>query len=232
MTDQLDGEYFARLTGLGNILPDDKVKKTLDFIYKHNYSAEQGLVNASYPEGKKISLFTYRNCQADANWSGIEYAMAAFYILAGEEEKAGRIVETVAERHQSIGQVWNHQECGDHYYRPLSSFALLKVLSGVDFNLAESKAVIRSDGIREGYFAPWITAAGYGTVEYKNGSVSIKCKEGRLVLSKIVILSSDANKVQKIVLNHQTLPQKNQKDGLTAFGEIGLKPEDELTIFI
>ena len=49
MTDQIDGQWYARLLGLGNFLPQDKIDIATDCILSENFSPESGLVNASYP---------------------------------------------------------------------------------------------------------------------------------------------------------------------------------------
>lgn len=179
MTDQLDGEYFSRLIGLGGVLDEGHVRTALESIYRLNYSAENGLVNAQYPAGKAPTVFTYRNCQGLANWSGIEYMMAAFYLLMGDKEKGLAIVQTVQERYARLGEIFNHAECGDHYYRAMSSWALLEALSGMHVNVALGRVALRAP--RSGSLrAPWFTAKGYGSVAWRDGTWTIECRCGAL----------------------------------------------------
>ena len=81
MTDQLDGEWFLRMAGIGGNLPDERVRAVLSEIFSHNYTPDGGLVNVTCPEDRPVTLQTYRNCQAEANWTGIGYAFAA--LVAG-----------------------------------------------------------------------------------------------------------------------------------------------------
>ena len=180
MTDQLDGEYFSRLIGLGGLLDPDRVNAALSAIYRLNYSPENGLVNASYPEGKRPTLYTCRNCQATANWSGIEYMMAAFYLLAGRYSEGLSIVENVQERHARLGEMFNHEECGDHYYRPLSSWCLLQALSGVSVNAAQRALRLEKSPLPPGGHAPWFSSYGFGQVRRLESGWRIECLSGRL----------------------------------------------------
>lgn len=182
MTDQLDGEYFSRIIGLGPILNSDRVRKALESIYELNYTPEGGLVNAAYPEGAKPTLFTYQNCQALANWSGMEYAMAAFYILMNRPDLGETVLTTVDERHLRVGEVWNHMECGDHYYRPLSSWVLMQALSGLTIDGARKSVTLAAFKDYEG---PWFGAAGYGTLRITDHALEIRCLEGSLPIQEI-----------------------------------------------
>ncbi|MGN1409444.1 MAG: GH116 family glycosyl hydrolase, partial [Eubacteriales bacterium] len=187
MTDQLDGEYFSRLIGLGGILDDEHVKTALDSIYEINYSTENGLVNAMYPDGETATVYTYRNCQGLANWSGIEYMMASFYLLLGDYEKGYNVMNTVQERYRRAGEIFNHAECGDHYYRPLSSWALMQSLGGMSVNIAQNKVVLREKPLRDNCNEPWFTSAGYGQVKYNNGIWIITCAYGSLKADEVCI---------------------------------------------
>ncbi len=201
MTDQIDGEYFLRLIGLDGVLDEERVGKTLDAIYRYNYSSENGLVNARYPAGQAATLHTYLNCQAEANWSGIEYAMAAFYIMM-ERYGAGReIVETVDERYRRAGQIWNHAECGDHYYRPMSSWTLMQVLTGLTINLADQSLLIALRTGETAFHAPWHGASGYGQVERDQHGFRVRCGYGELPVRSVMLTGSGHSGVQSIRVN-------------------------------
>lgn len=186
MTDQMDGEYFARITGIGGFLKKRHVDKALDSIYKYNYSDENGLVNARYPENSKPTVFTYLNCQALANWSGIEYMMAAFYIMNGDYDKGYSIVNNVHERHDRLGSQFNHQECGEHYYRPMSSWILMQALSGVRVEVC-SKTLFIDSYTPESFREPWFSSQGYGIIERNGDTWSVSCLEGKLAADEVII---------------------------------------------
>ena len=221
MTDQLDGELFSRIMGLGPILNPEHVRKALESIFALNYSTENGLINAAYPAGAEPTLFTYLNCQALANWSGMEYLMTAFYILMGRRDLADRVLRTVDERYLRSGEVWNHEECGDHYYRPLASWILMQALSGFAVNGAENSASLEQ---MKNYEGPWFSATGYGTVAVTANTLVIRCLEGTLPLKKLVLPKEAV--VTELLLNERAIEYTLEAGVITL--DAGLQAGDVL----
>lgn len=126
MSSQLDGFWFNRIIGLDDFIDEKYVRSSIDSIYRYNYTEDCGLVNATYPNSSEAILFTYLNVQAEANWSGIEYAIASLLLEFGEADKAEKIVTDVVNRYERLGRIFNHEECGGHYFRPLSAYTLIK----------------------------------------------------------------------------------------------------------
>ena len=138
MTDQLDGEWFLRMSGIGGNLPDERVRNVLSFIWDHNFDPDDGLVNATCPNGKQTTMFTYLNCQAQAVWTGIGYAFAALALSVGmPQEIAEREIRSIHENQSRLGMFWSHWECGAYYTRPLSSWSTLIALTGMKLNSAD-----------------------------------------------------------------------------------------------
>lgn len=104
MTDQLDGLWYPLLCGLPSILPEYQVKTALESILRLNYSKEGGLINASYPADATATLYTYRNVQAMANWSGVEYAVASLLLQTGRFAQAEQVAENIETRYDRARQ--------------------------------------------------------------------------------------------------------------------------------
>lgn len=231
MTDQLDGVFFARLLGLGGIIPEERTQTVLESIWKYNYSDENGLINASCPPGKKFTLHTFRNCQGLANWSGIEYMMAAFYTMTGHYDRGLRLVEGVLERHRRLGQIWNHAECGDYYYRPLSSWLLLQALSGASFDRAGKSLTLQDSAANTPFHSPWFSAGGYGRIDGGPGRRKVSCIHGQTDIGRILLPGEKS--ITDITLNSQPLAFETQpRDGLTeaAFPPVSLHAGSSLEI--
>ena len=137
MTAQLDGEWFLHMAGIGGNLPEERVKNVLTAIFNGNFDPEDGLVNATCPG--ETTLHTWKNCQAEALWSGVGYAVAALGLSAGMEDTARTIVEKIHENQMDLGAFWCHWECGAYYTRPLSSWTTLIALTGMKLNAAEKE---------------------------------------------------------------------------------------------
>ena len=131
MTDQLDGEWFLRMIGLDGNVSDERIREVTDFIFRHNFDRDQGLVNATVPQGKKTTIHTYKNCQAEAVWTGIGYAFSALALSVGNREISDTVVNSIHNNQLRLGHFWDHWECGHHYTRPMSSWSTLIAASGM-----------------------------------------------------------------------------------------------------
>ena len=178
MTDQLDGEWFLRAAGLEGNLPDGRVREVLRTILSHNFDPDGGLINASCPAGKKTTLFTHKNCQAEAVWTGIGYAMAALSLSVGLRGEADSLVTVIHDNQSRFGALWNHWECGHHYTRPLSSWTTLNAALGLRVNMAERTLSLRP--IPGDVVLPLCLPGLLATLRVTGGAWRIDCAEGSL----------------------------------------------------
>ena len=151
LSDQLLGQLHATILGLGNVVPADHTRAAVKSIFDHNFKTdfsehdnpqrvyalndEAGLLLCTWPEGGRPDLpFPY----ADEVWTGIEYQVAAHLIYEGWIDEGLRLTEAVRERHDGVRRnPWNEVECGNHYARSMSSWALLLALSGAQVDPAD-----------------------------------------------------------------------------------------------
>ncbi len=147
LADQVLGQWFARVVGLGDLLPQEQVKGALRSIFRYNFrrdlsshasvqrtyalNEEAGLLLCTWPHGGRPRYpFPY----ADEVWTGIEYQVAAHMMYEGLVEEGLEIVRAVRERHAGFNRnPWNEFECGHHYARAMSSWSLLLALSGYHY---------------------------------------------------------------------------------------------------
>ena len=178
MTDQLDGEWFLRASGIGGIFDDERVKSVLETIFEHNFDKESGLINASCPEGRKTSLFTYKNCQAEAVWTGIGYAFAALAMSAGLQDISDTLVQSIHNNQMNFGAFWDHWECGHHYTRPMSSFSTLNAALGLAVD--SENRTIRLSPVKDNMTLPLCLCDAIARVTVKDGKCTVECIEGNL----------------------------------------------------
>ena len=178
MTDQLDGEWFLRAAGIGGNLSDKRIRHVVEVILAHNFDPDGGLINASCPEGRRTTLFTHKNCQAEAVWTGIGYVMAALCLSVGLCADADALVTAIRDNQARFGALWDHWECGHHYTRPLSSWTTLTAALGLRIDSA--RRVIRLAPVAEHITLPLCLPGVLGTVRVENGSASIDIVEGSL----------------------------------------------------
>ena len=178
MTDQLDGEWFLRVSGIGGNLSDARIRDVLKTVLEQNSDTDGGLINASCPEGRRTTLYSYKNCQTQAVWTGIGYAVAALCLSAGMRDDADAVVTAIHNNQSRFGALWDHWECGHHYTRPMSSWTTLNAALGLEIDSA--RRIIRLAPVAENITLPLCFPGFSGTAEVKNGSVSIRTVTGSL----------------------------------------------------
>ena len=183
MSGQLDAEWYCRLLGLPEYVEEEQIHSVLTKVWEENYTGEGGLVNASYPQGKVPTLYTYGNVQVEANWSGVEFAMASMLLEMGRGEQARELAGNVENRYYRAGRIFNHEECGEHYCRPLSAWALMLSLSGLKINAPHRE--ISVSPTEDSMVIPWFTPEGYGVMKYGEKGLRMECLEGELSLQAV-----------------------------------------------
>ena len=166
LSDQLLGAWFADVIGLDMGLPAERIKNTLESIYRYNFrntfydhpntqriyalNDEKGLVLCSWPRGGRPKLpFVY----SDEVWTGIEFQVAAHMICHGLVDEGLAIVKGITERYDGLRRnPWNEVECGSHYARALASWSVLMALSGYRYSAVDQQLtfspVMNSDDFR------------------------------------------------------------------------------------
>ncbi len=178
MVDQLSGEMYTKLMGLGNSVPADRVKQALAAVYKYNFTPEQGLFNGVYPSGRQPNMPTFRNVQGEGNWTGIEYAAAAHMMEQGMVDEGMNVVKAVHRRYMRAGRFFNHQECGAHYYRPMSIWATFLAATGFQVDNTRGILTIASPIKENPLKAPWVSAFGFGQFIRTANTFEMTCSDG------------------------------------------------------
>ncbi|HEV2352034.1 MAG TPA: GH116 family glycosyl-hydrolase [Terriglobia bacterium] len=205
LVDQLLGQYMAHVCGLGYLLDEDHVRQTLKSIYKYNYlpslsehetfqrtyalNDEGGVLVASYPAGKRPEIpFPYF---AEV-WTGLEYQFAAHLIFEDMLAEALTVVESARLRHDGEKRnPWNEPECGYHYARAMSSWALLIALNGFHYSAVE-RALTLTPGTRDAVFRGfWTVPSGWGNfsrrMSARDHRIEIQAQEGSLAVARLTV---------------------------------------------
>ena len=178
MTDQLDGEWFLRMMGLEGNLSEKRVAEVLDFIFRSSFDAEQGLINATVPENRKTTIHTYKNCQAEAVWTGIGYAFSALALSVGLSEISDTVVGSIHKNQLRLGHFWDHWECGHHYTRPMSSWSTLIAASGMKLDYENKRLTFRP--ARENITVPLILPDLLAKISFSGKEYAVECISGKL----------------------------------------------------
>lgn len=216
-SDHLLGQWWAYVLGLGPVLSPDRLRLAVQSILKYNlrqnfhnhkqiprvYASddEAGLLICSWPHGGRPEVPTL---YSDEIWTGIEYEVAALCLYEGLTEEALQILRTV--RHRYNGErrnPWNDVECGDHYARALSSWALLDAACGYHYDASTASLTIAPRlKTEEGFRAFFLTATAWGTAEITGMAservIQLHTVWGELRLDTLRLSGVDADAVARV----------------------------------
>jgi uncharacterized protein (DUF608 family) len=148
LVDQLVGQTFAHVCGLGYLLDAQHVKATLRAIMQHNFKRgfsghfnhlrsfvlgdESALLIATYPRGRRPKRpFPYYN----EAWTGLEYTAAAHMFYEGQKQAGLKVIKAVRDRHDGLKRnPFDEAECGHHYARAMAAWAAVLALSGFTYS--------------------------------------------------------------------------------------------------
>jgi non-lysosomal glucosylceramidase len=203
LSDQLLGQWFAEVVGLGHLLPADHVRQALRSIYRHNFrhsffdvpntqrifalNDEKGLLLCTWPNGNRPKLpFVY----SDEVWTGIEYQVAAHLIYEGLVSEGLAITKAVRDRYDGQRRnPWNEVECGNHYARALSSWSLLTALSGFRYSAPDAELAFAPRVNAADFRCFFTTGASWGTYRQKvrrdQATAAIELQWGTLTLTSL-----------------------------------------------
>lgn len=204
LTDQLLGQWFANLVGLGPLAPPERLQAALAAIYRHNFrrmrevptnflrafavNDERGVLYASFPRvaGQIIPLTAV--FRAHEVWSGCEYALACLLIQEDLVAEGAAIVAAIRARHDGTARnPWNEPECGDHYARALASYGLLQAYAGLHLDLSRGRLVLAPRASQDAFATFFAVEGAWGSLRLDRAALTIDLGAGALTLREVVI---------------------------------------------
>ena len=201
LSDQLLGQWFAHVIGLGYLLPPEHVREATRAIFRHNFRRsvanhescqrayavkdERVLLQCTWPRGGRPRYpFPY----ADEGWTDTEYAVAGLLMYEAEVESGLEVVRGVRWRHDGVKRnPWDEVECGRHYARALSSWALLLALQGYQYSAPVARLRL-APMVSQHRFRSFFTAGeAWGRVEISPTSATLSVRAGELTLRTLEI---------------------------------------------
>ena len=218
-SDQLLGQWWAYILGLGDVLDHDHVRIATRSIFRHNFREhfrgheqkprafvtedDQGLLLCTWPNGGRPAKPTQ---YSDEVWTGIEYEVAGLLLYLGEIDPALQMVEATRKRYDGRKQnPWNDIECGDHYVRAMSSWALLEAASGYSYDASTAEISFAPALTPSDYRAPFVARDGWGTFIQQAGEQveRLSLAYGSLVVKALRFAAGDVIRTVDVSLNGQ-----------------------------
>ena len=175
LVDQLVGQFLAHVCGLGYLVAEDKVKRTLDSIMRFNFKEnmyghfnhmrsyvlndESALLMATYPRGRRPTRpFPYCN----EVMTGFEYTAAVGMLYEGDLDNGLRCIGAIRDRYNGENRnPFDEAECGHHYARAMASWAGILALSGYQYSAVERRMQFATPDAPQRHF--WSTGYAWGT---------------------------------------------------------------------
>ncbi len=224
LTDQLLGQFMAHVVGLGYLVDEDHVRKSLQSIFRYNFKSdlrdhecvqrtyalndEASVLMASYGGGKRPTIpFPY---YAEV-WTGVEYQFAAHLIYEGMLEEALTVVESARLRHDGERRnPWNEPECGHHYARAMSSWALLLALSGFHYSGVDRQLTLMPKMQQAKFRTFWSVPSGWGSftrmIAAHRQEVTVEVREGKLAVTRLVLSHARSRASEKAIVKLGSKP--------------------------
>ena len=88
MAEQLAGQWYANLTGLGDLVPAPMQKSALQRVFDYNVmkfqNGEMGAINGMGADGQAL----HENEQVEEVWTGTTFAIASHMLSEGMRDQA------------------------------------------------------------------------------------------------------------------------------------------------
>jgi hypothetical protein len=193
------GQWLTRLSGLGYVLDEAHIRKTLQSIFRYNWrrdfsehanaqrvyavNDDAGLILCTWPHGGRPAVpFPY----SDEVWTGFEYQVAGHCIIEGLVTEGLSIVKGARDRHDGVKRnPWDEFECGHHYARAMSSYGLLLALSGFTFDRGAGTIGFAPRIRPENFRTFWALDGVWGVYAQKGGKAVLSVLSGSLPITRI-----------------------------------------------
>ena len=132
--------------------------------------------------------------------------------------EAQAVVESARLRHDGERRnPWNEPECGHHYARAMSAWALIVALSGFHYSGVDRKLTLTPRVRAQNFRCFWSAPGGWGRFSLSSGSqtLQVAAEEGSMVV-KSIVLNGNGNGARKKVtarLVRETLRAAGREEG-------------------
>lgn len=209
LIDQLLGQYVAHVAGLGRVVQQSHVRRSLRSILQHNFRSsmraefnflrsfamadDAGTLMCSYPRGKRPRRpFPY----ATEVWTGCEYAFASLLIYEGMETEAIKVIQAVRNRHDGERRnPFDEPECGRYYARSMSAWATLLAWTGFHYDAPTGCMTFKSSAKPVNWL--WSTGYAWGTVRIAARNITLLVLGGSIRLASICLAGIGSAKLKK-----------------------------------
>ena len=237
LVDQLVGQYQSEICGLGTLVNEAHVRKTLESIYRYNFKRnlsqhdcvqrtfalndEAALVICDYGKAERPEIpFPY---YAEV-MTGFEYQAATLMIYRGMVAEGLECIENIRRRYDGkFRNPWDEAECGHHYARAMAAWTGVLALSG--FHYDAPRLMLRvTPRAHSPFQCIWSTASAWGNF-HQGASFALKVEDGSLRLRDVLLPAREGSpQPRKITLAGRDLAFEARRND-AALWQVHLKED-------
>jgi uncharacterized protein (DUF608 family) len=210
LVDQLVGQVFAHIVGLGYLGNEVNIKQTTASIMKYNYvdkmyshanfmrsyaiGNESALLMAAYPGERPEKPFPYFT----EVMTGFEYTAAIGMLQEGQTEDGLKCIRNIRDRYDGNKRSpFDEAECGHHYSRSMIAWAGMLVTSKFHYSAVDKTMSFTS--IPGTYF--WSNGYAWGTCEVKENGAELTVLSGEIELDRFSLNGLGTKKLKNKSIN-------------------------------
>ncbi len=252
MADQVSGHLYLRLCGLGPVHEQERVRSALRAVHRYNRKPEEGLLNGADPRGRQdwryFARFSRRGDDESlagqwvTPWTGTEYYVSAVMIAEGLVAEGLDVARDIYQRHAAAGMLYNHIECGEHYFRPMAAWAVLPALQGLVWNAGEGALTVAPRLPSDDFDSPFILPGAWGRLRRTRSDGlqrnEVRVESGELTLASLAVELPSGSESRTydcaLLLNGQELEGTPERAGdwltVRLAGQVRLQAGDILAL--
>ncbi|KJD37214.1 hypothetical protein PW52_01885 [Tamlana sedimentorum] len=209
LVDQLVGQVFSHIVGLGYLAKEEHIKKSLESILKYNYvenmashanfhrsyalGDESALLMAAYPGERPEKPFPYFT----EVMTGFEYTAAVGMLQEGLTDDGLLCIQNIRDRYDGKKRSpFNEAEAGHHYARSMMAWAGILAVTEFQYSAVEKSMKFTS---KPGtYF--WSNGFSYGTIKVENKLAELMVLSGELRLESFTLNGVGTKKLNSLLI--------------------------------
>ncbi|MGC8552460.1 MAG: GH116 family glycosyl-hydrolase [Phycisphaerae bacterium] len=209
--DQMLGQSWAYLAGLGQILDPVKVAKAIDSLWRYSFTTKVGKYRKAYPPGRwfaagndaglimctwpqggnNIEQRTFGSYFNEC-MSGFEHAAASLMIAHGRVDKGLAVIRAIHDRYAgSHRNPFDEIECSGYYSRAMASFGVYDAVCGWKYHGPNAHMEFNPKLTPENFKAAFLAAGAWGTYRQRISAAgmtaTLKVASGKLSLKKVTL---------------------------------------------
>ena len=177
ISEQLIGQWWSDMLGLGEIYPRERMRSAIAAVFKYNFvpdcrkllntgytlavNDDAGLVICSWPKGGRPAQALY---YADTIEVGYEDQVAANLIYHGYVLEGLAVMKAIRDRYDGRKRdPYNQLECGGYYARSMANYSLLLALSGCRMDASAGRLEFAPKVTPENFTCFFAAGEGWGS---------------------------------------------------------------------